>query len=88
MESNFLFHSEIRKILSDISKQKCDKLDLNDDLFSIGILDSFATIEFVGALEKYFNCIIPQEDLIPQNLWSIQAVSEMLIKLRVNPTSC
>lgn len=87
MISNFSIHSELRKILSDISKRSCDTLNKDDDLFAIGVLDSFGTIEFVVTLEKHFNCSIPQKDLIPQNLWSIEAISIMLTKLGVSSKS-
>lgn len=83
MISNFSIYPELRKILSDISKRSCEALNPNDDLFAIGILDSFGIIEFVVTLEKHFNCTIPQKDLIPQNLWSIQAISDMLTRLGV-----
>lgn len=84
MISNLLIHPELRKILSDISKQPCDTLNIDEDLFAIGVLDSFGIIEFVVTLEKHFSCTIPQEDLIPQNLWSIEAISNMLTKLGVS----
>ena len=88
MSDKFLLYSELRKILSDISKQPCGELNPNDDLFAIGVLDSFGIVEFVVTLEKHFNCSIPQEDLIPQNLWSVHAVSETLTKLGVSSSSC
>jgi acyl carrier protein len=87
MSDKFLLYSELRTILSDISKQPCGELDPNDDLFEIGVLDSFGIVAFVVSLEKHFNCTIPQEDLIPQNLWSVHAVSETLTKLGVNFSS-
>lgn len=84
MITNFSIHSDLRKILSDISKRSCDTLNTDEDLFAIGVLDSFGIIEFVVILEKHFNCSIPQEDLIPQNLWSIEAISKILNKLGVS----
>jgi len=85
--NDFSNYSELCKILSDISKRSCDALNPNDDLFAIGILDSFGIIEFVVTLENHFNCTIPQVDLIPQNLWSIQAISDMLTRLAVTSKS-
>ena len=87
MSDNVLLYSELRKILSDVSKRPCDELDQNDDLFEAGVLDSFGIIEFVVTLEKHFNCTIPQEDLIPQNLWSIHAIAETLFKLGIKKSS-
>lgn len=87
MDINSLLYSELCKMLSEISKQPCEELDPNDDLFAMGVLDSFGMIQFILALEKNFNCTIPQEDLIPQNIWSMQAISEMLTRLGVNSSS-
>ena len=81
MVGNFLLYSELCKILSIVSKKPCEELDPNDDLFAIGVLDSFGIIEFVVSLEKHYNCIIPQEELIPQNLYSVKAISDMLNRL-------
>lgn len=87
MLDNSSRYAELRKLLSDVSGRPCENIGLEEDLFAAGILDSFGIIEFVFALEKYFNCTIPQEDLIPQNLWSIQAIAETLSKLGVSSAS-
>jgi len=81
MVDNFLLYSELCNILSIVSKKPCEELDANDDLFAIGVLDSFGIIEFVVSLEKHYNCTIPQEELIPQNLCSVKVISEMLTRL-------
>jgi acyl carrier protein len=83
MSDSISRYEEIRNILTQVSGQSCENIGVEDDLFEAGILDSFGIIEFVLALEKQFHCTIAQEDLIPQNLWSIQAVSETLSKLGV-----
>ncbi|HQS58866.1 MAG: hypothetical protein B7Y56_12570 [Gallionellales bacterium 35-53-114] len=80
-------YTEIRQILTSVSGQSCINIGPDDDLFEAGILDSFGIIEFVFALEKNFNCTIAQEDLVPQNLWSIKAISKTLSKLGVSPTT-
>jgi acyl carrier protein len=87
MADNFSRYSEIRKILSTISNQSCEEIGLNSDLFAAGILDSFGIIEFVFTLEKHFHCIISQEDLIPQNFWSVQAISDTLVRLGVTSST-
>ena len=43
------------------------------DLFQTGVLDSMATLDYIGQLEDDFGISIPNEELIPQNLWSIEA---------------
>lgn len=81
MSYNSPLHAQLRRILSEVSRRSCTDIGLDDDLFSVGILDSFGTIEFVLVLEKHFHCAIPQDELIPQNLWSIRAISDMLYRL-------
>lgn len=81
MSDNSSLCAELRKILSEVSGRPCVDIGLDDDLFAIGVLDSFGTIGFVLALEEHFYCAIPQDELIPQNLWSIRAVSDTLCRL-------
>ena len=84
MSDNSALHSQLRKILSDVSRRPCADIGLDDDLFSVGVLDSFGTIEFVTALERHFHCIIPQDELIPQNFWSVRSISDTLCRLDVS----
>jgi acyl carrier protein len=78
---NYLIEKKVRKILSRVSRESCDELALTEDLFNAGILDSFSIIEFIIALEKEGELTISQELLIPQNLWSIEAICAMLKRL-------
>lgn len=87
MTNNFLTVTKLYKILSDISKRSCDTLNPNEDLFALGVLDSFGIVEFVVTLEKNLNLKIPQEDLIPQNFLSINAIYNMLERLRMDSNS-
>lgn len=83
MKSSFLIIPELRKILAETTNFSSENIHLNDDLFANGVLDSFGIIEFVVALEKHYDYHIPPEELIPQNLWSLQAVADMLNRLGV-----
>lgn len=83
MLDNSSRYAELRIILSDVSRRSCEDIGVDDDLFAAGVLDSFGIIEFVLTLEKHFHCAIPQDMLIPQNLWSIRAVSDTLSKVCV-----
>lgn len=87
MFKNMDVDKALRKLLSEVSGQSCDLLAAHDDLFAIGVLDSFAIIEFVLRVENVFGCVIPQEKLIPQNLWSIEAILEMIRDLSASRKS-
>ena len=57
-------------------------------LFESGILDSFGIIEFVSALEDEFDIKIANEDMVPQNLWSVAATAQTVQRhLAVNQQS-
>ena len=84
MIDNLSYYAELRNILADISRRPCENIGLDDDLFAAGVLDSFGIIEFVMALEKHFHCAIPQDMLLPQNLWSIRAVSDTLSRVCIS----
>ena len=87
MSDSSTLHAQLRKILADVSRQSCANIGLDDDLFSVGILDSFGIIAFVVTLEKHFHCVIPQDDLIPQNFLSVRAISDTLHRLDVLTSS-
>ena len=64
---NFLFGEE-------------DQLMPDTDFFDKGIIDSTGVIELVSFLEETFNITIDDEELIPQNLSSLNKVDLFLQK--------
>lgn len=73
--------SILAKIRSILEKFDYDKIvNLDTDLFSAGILDSFGMVEYIVALEKEFGIKLSNDDLIPQNLWSMSATKETIKK--------
>jgi acyl carrier protein len=49
------------------------RIDPGDDLFNSGILDSAAVISVILFIEEDFAITIPDEDLLPENLASVDA---------------
>ena len=47
-----------------------------DDLFKLGILDSFSLVDFVSILEDQFNIKISDSDVTPENFRTIEAVEQ------------
>lgn len=64
---NFLFGEE-------------EQLELDTDFFDKGIIDSTGVIELVDFLEESFNISVDDEELIPENLSSLQKIDVFLSK--------
>ena len=64
---NFLFGEE-------------EQLELDTDFFDKGIIDSTGVIELVSFIEERFNISVADEELIPQNLSSLQRIDVFLNK--------
>ena len=64
---NFLFGEE-------------EQLKLDTDFFDKGIIDSTGVIELVNFLEETFNISVDDEELIPENLSSLQKIDIFLSK--------
>ena len=64
---NFLFGEE-------------EQLNLDTDFFDKGIIDSTGVIELVDFLEESFNISVDDEELIPENLSSLQKIDVFLSK--------
>lgn len=47
---------------------------LNDDLFSSGVLNSFALVDLVTELEREYSIKIPDGDVSPANFQTIAAI--------------
>lgn len=72
--------ARIRSILDRIRVVKEGDIAVDQDLFQAGVLDSMATLEFIAEIEAEFAIAIPNEELIPQNLWSIQATAALVAR--------
>ncbi|MBK9140883.1 MAG: acyl carrier protein [Candidatus Melainabacteria bacterium] len=50
----------------------------DEDLFEANYLDSFGVIAFITALEAEFGIAISNDDLLPQNFWSLEATAQLV----------
>ena len=64
---NFLFGEE-------------EQLKLDTDFFDKGIIDSTGVIELVSFLEETFNVSVEDDELIPENLSSLNNIDAFLKK--------
>ena len=66
-------NDKIRDIVFDVYRSELGDLPVTDDLnlFQSGIVDSFALINLVTALEKRYGLKIPDSDATSDNLGSV-----------------
>jgi acyl carrier protein len=57
------------------------QLKADDDLFKIGVLDSFNLVDFISILEEECGISVPDADVVPVNFHSINAI-ERYVKSR------
>jgi len=69
-------------ILRKMSEKKGIEIEIDTDLFEAGILDSFNMILLITTLESDFGIDIKFEELIPQNLWSVEAIEKFVINCK------
>lgn len=55
-------------------------LSLNASLVECGIMDSLGVMETVNYIEETFEIVVPDEELLPENLDSIQSISNFVIR--------
>jgi acyl carrier protein len=60
------------------------KFNDEDDLFDAGIIDSFGVLQLIQKIEQEFSVRIPNDELIAQNLWSIDAISGLIGRMRTS----
>lgn len=70
----------VEKIIRGLRQDESVELGPATDLFESGVLDSMRILEFIDELERHFDIRLANEDLIPQNLWSIETASETVRK--------
>ncbi|HET6646926.1 MAG TPA: acyl carrier protein [Pyrinomonadaceae bacterium] len=47
-----------------------------DDLFKLGVLDSFSLVDFVSLLEEQYSIKISDSDVNPENFRSIEVIEQ------------
>ena len=68
----------IARLVRELDAEKAAAVGPDTDLFEAGVLDSFGMIEYIAAIEREFGIQVAQEDLIPQNLWTINAAAALV----------
>jgi len=59
-------------------KAGAHSLQPTEDLFLLGVLDSFALVDFIAVLEQSCDIRIPDSDINPRNFQSVEAIERYL----------
>ena len=70
-------------ILMDYIKQQLMKgrnanITTQDDLLGAGIIDSLGVLQLVAFIEERFNFQVPDEDVVYENFFSVEALANYL----------
>jgi acyl carrier protein len=57
-------------------------LQPTEDLFALGVLDSFALVDFIGVLEQACNIRVPDSDVSVPNFQTLETIEGYLEKHR------
>jgi len=82
-----VFKEEVlRFIRENFVLDEAEKLQENDSLLEKGIIDSTGVLELVSFIEEKYNITVEDEELIPENLDSINRIAEFIKRKLTNKT--
>jgi acyl carrier protein len=67
-------------VKKELMKGRNANLTTEDDLLSAGIIDSLGVLQLVGFIEERFGYQVPDEDVVYENFYSVQALANYLDK--------
>jgi len=80
-----VFKEEVlRFIRENFILDEAEKLQENDSLLEKGIIDSTGVLELVSFIEEKYNITVEDEELIPENLDSINRIAEFIKRKLTN----
>ena len=57
-------------------------VNISNDFFEDGIIDSFGMVSLILALEKEFNISIPGQKVVKENFSNTKAIEDLIMSLR------
>lgn len=58
------------------------ELDVSENLLEKGLLDSLAIFKVVTFCEEHFGVVIPDQDVLPDNMESVRAIGALVDRVR------
>jgi methoxymalonate biosynthesis acyl carrier protein len=65
--------------LSDGSR---DRIDNNELLFALGILDSLAFVQLIAFIQEEFNVTIQDRDVVVENFQNLDAIEALILRIK------
>lgn len=80
MQSPDAIEQEVRRFLKDNFPLSADGvvLDRDDSLIEVGVIDSTGVLELIGFIEERYEVQIADEEVLPENLDSIAAITRFV----------
>lgn len=69
---------EIRAFLADDLGRRLDGVADDDSLLETGVIDSIGVMSLVAFLEKQYGFVVTDDDLMPENFDSVNAVARFV----------
>lgn len=60
-------------------RAKSQNIDMNDDLYETGIIDSLGFLTIIVYMENTFNIVVNEIDVIPENFSSINSMADYVV---------
>ena len=71
-------------IKDEISFEPLEEIDLQEDLFGSGIIDSMGMMKLIDFIEKEAQIAIPENDLTVENFMTVEKIVSYLRKINVS----
>ncbi len=72
----------IIQYINGVADEKGTKVDMDEDLFANGVLDSFGFLMLLSFLQDSFAIEFEEEDMKPENFMSIRSIVEFCERRR------
>lgn len=69
---------DLLQVMRELKQDPSLIIDPNASLFELGILDSFGIIAIIPKLEEVFGYHFSEDQLVPENFQSLQAIQALL----------
>ncbi len=74
--------ARIREFLRTDLKKDLTGVTDSESLLEAGILDSMSVVQLIGLLERDYGLVVSDDDMMPENFDSIEAVEAFIIRSR------
>ena len=76
---------EVRQFLAGKLHRKVEGVGDHDSLLESGVIDSMAVLEIVGHIEQQYGVTVSDDDMMPENFDTIEAIAAFIASRRDGP---